>query len=88
MEELSCCLTEWFWQQRQEKPIILKAIVDENLYIWHIFFGLRSSKNDLNVLYHLFLVHNIFSSVVYNMTFDVNGKQYNLYYLFVNKIHP
>ena len=22
---------------------------------------------------------------VYNMTFDVNGKQYNQYYLFVNK---
>lgn len=29
--------------------IILEAIADTNLHIWHVFFGLPRANNDLNV---------------------------------------
>ena len=39
--------------------IILKAIATEDLHIWHVFFGLLGSNNDLNVLQRSPLVNNI-----------------------------
>jgi hypothetical protein len=39
-----------FGDRYRKKSVILKAIASANLYIWHVFFGLSSSNNDLNVL--------------------------------------
>jgi hypothetical protein len=43
------------WQgQFQDKDgarsVILEAIADQSLWIWHAFFGLPSGNNDINVL--------------------------------------
>ena len=39
-----------FRDRHNNKSIILEAIGDHSLHIWHIFFGLFGSNNDLNVL--------------------------------------
>ncbi|KAL5539453.1 hypothetical protein UlMin_044612 [Ulmus minor] len=53
------CPTAWAGQYagRSGSPtIILEAVVDYDLWIWHAYFGLPGSNNDINVLEasHLF----------------------------------
>jgi hypothetical protein len=47
------CPVAWqgdFGDKDGKKSIILEAIVDGSLHIWHAFFGIPGSNNDLNVL--------------------------------------
>ena len=48
-----------FGDRNGQKSIILEAIVLEDLHIWHAFFGLPHSNNDLNVLDCSPLVENL-----------------------------
>jgi hypothetical protein len=66
----------------------MERIVDESLHIWHIFFRLPGSNNDLNVLDRSPLVHNMLTGAACNMTFEVNGQEYDWYYLLANGIYP
>jgi hypothetical protein len=48
------CPTSWHGQYRghHKKPtIVLKAVASYDLRIWHIFFGMPRSCNDINVLH-------------------------------------
>jgi hypothetical protein len=59
------CLVAWkgdFGDRSGKKSIILEAVADSSLYIWHVFFGLLGSNNDLNVLDRSLLVHNMLTS--------------------------
>jgi hypothetical protein len=72
---LKNCPVAWqqdFGNRNEEKSIILEAIVDESLHIWHI--GFPNSNNDLNVLDSLPLVHGMVTSAACNIIFEVNGK--------------
>ena len=85
------CPVAWqgdFGDRDGKKSIILEAIANESLHIWHIFFGLLGSNNDLNVLDHSPLVHNMLIGLACDMTFKVNGQEYNWYYLLANGIYP
>ncbi len=42
------------------RSIILEAIVDQSLSIWHVYFGLPNGNNDINELDWLPLVTNLF----------------------------
>jgi len=66
--------------------IILETIVDQSLWIWHVFFGLPNGNNDINVLDWLPLVTNLFQGLVVDMEFVGNGKTYPNYYIFVNDL--
>ena len=47
------CLAAWKGQysgQIQKPTIVLEAMTSFNLWIWHAFFGLPRSNNDINVL--------------------------------------
>ena len=68
--------------------IILEAIADRDLHIWHIFFGLLGSNNDLNVLDRFSLIHNMLTSEAHDMSFQVNGSNYDHYYLLTDGIYP
>jgi len=44
---------EWkrqFQDKDKNRSIILKAIADQSLWIWHAFFELPGGNNDINVL--------------------------------------
>ena len=60
----------------------------EDLHIWHVFFGLPGSNNDLNVLQRSLLVDNMLHSKAKNDTFEINGCAYNRYYLLIDSIYP
>ena len=70
------------------RSIILEAIADQSFHIWHVFFGLLGSNNNINVLDRSPLVHNMLISEATNMAFMVNGCEYNCYYLLADGIYP
>ena len=80
---LNCIYYEWkncpvAWQgdygdRDGDKSIILEAIVDQSLHIWHVFFCLSGSNNDINVLDRFPLIHNMLTSEATNMCFVING---------------
>ena len=39
--------------------MVLKAIADQSVWIWHAYFGVSSSNNHLNVLDMSLLIKNI-----------------------------
>jgi hypothetical protein len=85
------CPVAWqgdFGDRDGNKSIILEAIADQSLHIWHIFFGLPGSNNDLNVLDRSPLVHNMLTGAACDMTFEVNGQEYDRYYLLADGIYP
>jgi hypothetical protein len=74
--------------QDGKKSIILEAIADGGLHIWHAFFGIPGANNDLNVLDRSPLVQNMLSGAGRNMHFVVNGCNYDMYYLLTDGIYP
>ena len=85
------CLVAWqgdFGDREGKKSIILEVVADKSLHIWHIFFGLPGSNNDLNVLDRSSLIHDLVSGAACDMTFEVNGQVYNRYYLLADGIYP
>ena len=56
------CPVVWqgdFRDRNGRKSIVLEAIASQNLYIWHAFFDLPRSNNDLNVVGRSPLVQNL-----------------------------
>jgi len=85
------CLVAWqgqFQDKDKNRSIILKAIVDQSLWIWHAFFGLPGGNNDINVLDSSPLIRDLLSSAGNDMTFTINGHVYPRYYLLADGIYP
>jgi hypothetical protein len=85
------CPVAWqgdFGDRNGKKSIILEAIASEDLHIWHAFFGLPGSNNDLNVLVRSPLVENLLTSEVRDRRFTINSCEYDRYYLLTDRIYP
>ena len=85
------CPVAWqgdFGDRDGNNSIILEAIADQSLHIWHMFFGIPGSNNDVNVLDQSPLIHNMLTSETSDMTFEVNGQEYKRYYLLADGIYP
>ena len=59
-----------------------------DLWIWHAFFGVPGSNNDLNVLNQSTLFTNILQGQAPRVQFTVNGTQYNNGYYLADCIYP
>jgi hypothetical protein len=85
------CLVVWQGQFQDKdgfQSVILEAIADHSLWIWHAFFGFPGGNNDMNVLDRSPLVANLLTGDGRAMTFEVNGHVYNRYYLLTDGIYP
>ncbi|XP_052621102.1 uncharacterized protein LOC128126941 [Lactuca sativa] len=71
-----------------EPTIILEAVASQDLWIWHAFFGVAGSNNDLNVLGQSPLFNDIWTGKAPNMTFTVNGHAYKYGYYLGDGIYP
>ena len=65
----------------------MEAIAYQNLHIWHMFFGLPGSINNLNVLDQSPLIIDMLIEVAANVSFQVNGRVYPHYYLLADAIY-
>ncbi|KAF8402555.1 hypothetical protein HHK36_010641 [Tetracentron sinense] len=79
------CPTSWrgmYSGHKREATIILEAVVSYDLWIWHAFFGLPGSNNDINVLEKSFLFTELARGRAPQVNYSINGHDYTMgYYL-------
>jgi hypothetical protein len=68
--------------------MILEAVAIHDLWIWHAYFGMPGSCNDINVLQR----SPVFSPYLRNhcseVHFTVNGNSYDMGYFLADGIYP
>jgi hypothetical protein len=68
--------------------LILEAVASHDLWIWHVYFGMPGSNNDINVLHR----SDVFSDYVRGratpVSFEVNGRTYDMGYYLADGIYP
>ncbi|KAM6575620.1 hypothetical protein CsatA_023947 [Cannabis sativa] len=85
------CPTAWGGQYagRSGSPtIILEAVADYDLWIWHAYFGLPGSNNDINVLEASHLFANLAEGIAPPANYVIKGKEYNMGYYLADGIYP
>jgi hypothetical protein len=77
------------YKGKEEKPtIILEAVASDDLWIWHAFFGMPGSHNDINVLNRSPLFDNLAEGKAPEVNFSVNGHDYTMGYYLADGIYP
>ena len=85
------CPIAWHGTHRGHhgKPtLILEAVASKDLWIWHAFFGMPGSHNDVNVLNHFPLFDALIHGRMPSVNYEVNGRQHTLGYYLSDGIYP
>ena len=75
------CLVTWkgmYVGHVREPTIVLEAIASYDLWIWHAFFGLPGSHNDINVLDRSFLFTELAKGRALPAKYSINVHDYTL----------
>ncbi|XP_021999554.2 uncharacterized protein LOC110896627 [Helianthus annuus] len=85
------CPTAWQGQftrgDHGHPTIILEAIVSQDLWIWHVFFGVPGSLNDLNVIYQSKFFNDVITGTGPDTSFTVSGVEYRCGYYLAGEIY-
>nr|GEZ68545.1 protein ALP1-like isoform X1 [Tanacetum cinerariifolium] len=68
--------------------ILLEVVASQDLWIWHAFFGVAGSNNDINVLYQSPLFNDLKAGRASEIPFVSNGVSYPSRYYLANEIYP
>ncbi|GJW99334.1 ALP1-like protein [Tanacetum coccineum] len=68
--------------------ILLEAVASQDLWIWHAFFGVVGSNNDINVLYQSPIFNDLKTGRAPEIPFVANGVTYPSGYYLVDGIYP
>ncbi|KAJ0912905.1 putative harbinger transposase-derived protein [Helianthus annuus] len=68
--------------------IILEAVASNDLWIWHSYFGVPGSNNDINVLHTSPLFQSVTDGTAPSSPFYVNGRRYRRGFYLVDGIYP
>ncbi|XP_042966558.1 uncharacterized protein LOC122300160 [Carya illinoinensis] len=71
-----------------EPTIILEAVASYDLWIWHAFFGLPRSHNDINVLDRSFIFSDLTQGRTPTVNYTINGHNYAMGYYLADDIYP
>ena len=85
------CPTAWkgmYSGHVHEPTIILEAVASYDLWIWHAFFGLPGSHNDINVLERSSVFALLSEGRAPPSNFSVNGNDYTMGYYLADGIYP
>ncbi|KAI8522801.1 hypothetical protein RHMOL_Rhmol13G0024900 [Rhododendron molle] len=86
------CPTGWHGSHVNGKigapTLILEAVATRNLWIWHCFFGMAGTNNDLNVLHNSHLFDHIVSGEAPACNFVVHEHLYTMGYYLSDGIYP
>ncbi|XP_062103223.1 uncharacterized protein LOC133814250 [Humulus lupulus] len=85
------CPTAWGGQyaSRSGSPnIILEAVAYYDIWIWHAYFGLPGSNNDINVLEVSHLFANLVAGISPPSNYVIKGNEYNMGYYLADGIYP
>ncbi|XP_076947176.1 uncharacterized protein LOC143619031 [Bidens hawaiensis] len=85
------CPTAWkgmYSGHIREPTIILKVVASYDLWIWHAFFGMPDSHNDINVLERSFVFTELAQGRASPVNYTVNGNDYTMGYYLADGIYP
>uniref|UniRef100_A0A0D3BTH4 DDE Tnp4 domain-containing protein n=1 Tax=Brassica oleracea var. oleracea TaxID=109376 RepID=A0A0D3BTH4_BRAOL len=85
------CPTAWKGQYTRGsgKPtIVLETVASQDLWIWHLFFGLPGTLNDINVLDRSPVFDDILQGRAPKVKFKVNNHTYRMAYYLTDGIYP
>ncbi|KAL6578967.1 hypothetical protein OROMI_009183 [Orobanche minor] len=86
------CPTAWhgvFVNGFKRTPtLILEAVASKNLWIWHAFFGMAGTNNDITVLNRSPLFDDLVNGIAPPCPFVVNGHRYDMGYYLSDGIYP
>jgi hypothetical protein len=68
--------------------MILEAVAMYDLWIWHAFFGIPGSSNDINVLHRSPFFNPLLSGAMPPVQYTINGNMYKFSYYLVDGIYP
>jgi hypothetical protein len=71
-----------------EPTVILEVVASNDLWIWHAFFGLPGSHNDINVLEQSNVFANLVEGRAPPVNYLANGHDYTMGYYLANGIYP
>ena len=71
-----------------EPTIILEAVASYDLWIWHAFFGLPGSHNDINVLERSSMFNELSEGRAPPVSYSINGHDYSMGYYLADGIYP
>ncbi|XP_048632932.1 putative nuclease HARBI1 [Brassica napus] len=85
------CPTTWkgqFTRGSGKPTIVLEAVASQDLWIWHAFFGLPGTLNDINVLDRSPIFDDILHGRAPKVKFKVNNHTYRMAYYLTDGIYP
>ncbi|XP_038699066.1 putative nuclease HARBI1 [Tripterygium wilfordii] len=85
------CPTAWqgmYTGHCRSPTIILEAVASRDLWIWHAFFGMPGSLNDINVLQRSPVFGALANGRAPEANYTINGHQYNMGYYLADGIYP
>ena len=86
------CPVAWrgmFKRGDQDYPsIILEAACSQDLWVWHAFFGIPGSNNDINVINQSHIFDDVIKGTGAETSFTVSGVEYRRGYYLVDGIYP
>ncbi|KAL6293870.1 hypothetical protein ACE6H2_002012 [Prunus campanulata] len=85
------CPTAWqgdYGNRKGQKSIILEAVAGFDTWVWHAFFGVAGSQNDLNVLGQSPVFNDVLSGEAPNVTYEINHTVYQNGYYLADGIYP
>uniref|UniRef100_A0A0D3A4M9 DDE Tnp4 domain-containing protein n=1 Tax=Brassica oleracea var. oleracea TaxID=109376 RepID=A0A0D3A4M9_BRAOL len=85
------CPTTWkgqFTRGSGKPTIVLEAVASQDLWIWHAFFGLPGTLNDINVLDWSPVFDDILHGRAPKVKFKVNNHTYRVAYYLTGRIYP
>jgi hypothetical protein len=68
--------------------LILEVVASHDLWIWHAFFGVAGSNNDINVLNQFTVFIKVLKGQAPRVQYMVNGNQHNIGYFLADGIYP
>ncbi|XP_057808839.1 protein ALP1-like [Salvia miltiorrhiza] len=71
-----------------EPTIILEAVASQDLWIWHAFFRVAGSNNDINVLHQSTLFNDVLSGTEAAVHFVANNAHHTRGYYLTDDIYP
>jgi hypothetical protein len=67
--------------------IILEEVASHDRWIWHAFFGVAGSNNDINVLNQSHLFVEQLRGEAPKVQYSINGREYNIGYYLADGIY-
>jgi hypothetical protein len=72
----------------REPTITLEAVASQDLWIWHAFFGMPGSLNDINVLDRSPIFAALAEGRTAPVNYTINGYEYTMGYYLADGIYP